>query len=126
MCTCCVGTPSLAAPGTIAAVLEKISEVASLAEGAEVTLEANPTEWKKFKCVSTCHELRSYMALPCSSSMHMHLAHSAVRCREAGTGTHCMLTHLCMPLLWPPQRLQKCWGEQTFPWGPGTNTAHSL
>ena len=48
---CCVGTPSLAAPGTIGAVLEKIAEVSCLVEGAEVTLEANPTEWQKFKCV---------------------------------------------------------------------------
>ena len=48
---CCVGTPSLAAPGTIGAVLEKIAEVSCLVKGAEVTLEANPTEWQKFKCV---------------------------------------------------------------------------
>ena len=48
---CCVGTPSLAAPGTIGAVLEKIAKVSCLVEEAEVTLEANPTEWQKFKCV---------------------------------------------------------------------------
>ena len=48
---CCVGNPSLAAPGTIGAVLEKIAEVSCLVEGAEVTLEANPTDWQKFKCV---------------------------------------------------------------------------
>ena len=55
---CCAGTPSLAAPGTIGAVLEKIAEVSCLVEGAEVTLEANPTEWQKFKCVYLpLHEL---------------------------------------------------------------------
>ncbi|XP_031454528.1 radical S-adenosyl methionine domain-containing protein 1, mitochondrial isoform X1 [Phasianus colchicus] len=36
------GTPSLAAPHTIAAVLEAAAEVAHLPAGAEVTLEANP------------------------------------------------------------------------------------
>lgn len=37
------GTPSLAAPHTIAAVLEAAAEVAHLPAGAEVTLEANPS-----------------------------------------------------------------------------------
>ncbi|XP_063077013.1 radical S-adenosyl methionine domain-containing protein 1, mitochondrial [Engraulis encrasicolus] len=37
------GTPSLAQPATIAAVLETVSQHAHLSEGAEVTLEVNPT-----------------------------------------------------------------------------------
>uniref|UniRef100_A0A7M4E2D7 Radical S-adenosyl methionine domain-containing protein n=1 Tax=Crocodylus porosus TaxID=8502 RepID=A0A7M4E2D7_CROPO len=37
------GTPSLASPLTIAAVLETVSQCARLAADAEVTLEANPT-----------------------------------------------------------------------------------
>ncbi|XP_072208141.1 radical S-adenosyl methionine domain-containing protein 1, mitochondrial isoform X1 [Excalfactoria chinensis] len=37
------GTPSLASPHTIAAVLEAAAEVAHLPAGAEVTLEANPS-----------------------------------------------------------------------------------
>ncbi|NXP07662.1 RSAD1 protein, partial [Thinocorus orbignyianus] len=37
------GTPSLASPGTIAAVLEAIAGAAHLPTGAEVTLEANPS-----------------------------------------------------------------------------------
>ncbi|KAM9281533.1 LOW QUALITY PROTEIN: radical S-adenosyl methionine domain-containing protein 1, mitochondrial [Morus bassanus] len=37
------GTPSLASPRTIAAVLEAIAAVAHLPAGAEVTLEANPS-----------------------------------------------------------------------------------
>ncbi|CAL8303647.1 unnamed protein product [Merluccius merluccius] len=37
------GTPSLAHPSTIARVLETISRHASLPEGAEVTIEVNPT-----------------------------------------------------------------------------------
>ncbi|XP_020670866.3 radical S-adenosyl methionine domain-containing protein 1, mitochondrial isoform X1 [Pogona vitticeps] len=37
------GTPSLASPLTIAAVLDNISQYAYLAEGTEITLEANPT-----------------------------------------------------------------------------------
>ncbi|KAL2101630.1 hypothetical protein ACEWY4_003391 [Coilia grayii] len=37
------GTPSLAQPATIAAVLETISQHAQLSKGAEVTLEVNPT-----------------------------------------------------------------------------------
>ncbi|NWQ84159.1 RSAD1 protein, partial [Columbina picui] len=37
------GTPSLASPGTIAAVLEAVAGAAHLPAGAEVTLEANPT-----------------------------------------------------------------------------------
>ncbi|NXC45162.1 RSAD1 protein, partial [Penelope pileata] len=37
------GTPSLAAPHTIAAVLEAAAEVAHLPAGTEVTLEANPS-----------------------------------------------------------------------------------
>ncbi|XP_042561624.1 radical S-adenosyl methionine domain-containing protein 1, mitochondrial [Clupea harengus] len=37
------GTPSLAQPATIAAVLETVSQHAQLTEGAEVTLEVNPT-----------------------------------------------------------------------------------
>ncbi|NXK79234.1 RSAD1 protein, partial [Amazona guildingii] len=37
------GTPSLATPGTIAAVLEAVAEAAHLPAGAEVTLEANPS-----------------------------------------------------------------------------------
>ncbi|OXB59390.1 hypothetical protein ASZ78_009690, partial [Callipepla squamata] len=36
------GTPSLAAPHTVAAVLEAAAAVAHLSDGAEVTLEANP------------------------------------------------------------------------------------
>ncbi|XP_057274631.1 radical S-adenosyl methionine domain-containing protein 1, mitochondrial, partial [Pezoporus wallicus] len=37
------GTPSLASPGTIAAVLEALAGAAHLPAGAEVTLEANPS-----------------------------------------------------------------------------------
>ncbi|NXK53026.1 RSAD1 protein, partial [Chauna torquata] len=37
------GTPSLASPRTIAAVLEAVAEAAHLPAGAEVTLEANPS-----------------------------------------------------------------------------------
>ncbi|CAI5765947.1 S-adenosyl methionine domain-containing 1, mitochondrial [Podarcis lilfordi] len=37
------GTPSLANPLTIASVLDTVSQCAHLAEGTEVTLEANPT-----------------------------------------------------------------------------------
>ncbi|XP_074967240.1 radical S-adenosyl methionine domain-containing protein 1, mitochondrial isoform X2 [Phalacrocorax aristotelis] len=37
------GTPSLASPGTIAAVLEAVAGVAHLPAGTEVTLEANPS-----------------------------------------------------------------------------------
>lgn len=37
------GTPSLAHPSTIAALLEAVSRQASLAGDAEVTLEVNPT-----------------------------------------------------------------------------------
>ncbi|XP_072225357.1 radical S-adenosyl methionine domain-containing protein 1, mitochondrial isoform X2 [Leuresthes tenuis] len=37
------GTPSLAHPSTIAAVLETVSKLASLSDEAEVTLEVNPT-----------------------------------------------------------------------------------
>lgn len=37
------GTPSLAPPSTIAAVLESVSKRARLPDEAEVTLEVNPT-----------------------------------------------------------------------------------
>lgn len=37
------GTPSLASPGTVAAVLEAVAVAAHLPAGAEVTLEANPS-----------------------------------------------------------------------------------
>ncbi|XP_007940360.1 radical S-adenosyl methionine domain-containing protein 1, mitochondrial [Orycteropus afer afer] len=37
------GTPSLASPHTVAAVLEAVAQAAHLPAGAEVTLEANPT-----------------------------------------------------------------------------------
>lgn len=37
------GTPSLAHPSTIAAVLETVSRQANLSDTAEVTLEVNPT-----------------------------------------------------------------------------------
>lgn len=37
------GTPSLAHPSTIAALLETVSRQASVAADAEVTLEVNPT-----------------------------------------------------------------------------------
>lgn len=37
------GTPSLMAPATVAGILDEIAGLWSLAEGAEVTLEANPT-----------------------------------------------------------------------------------
>ncbi|NWX25788.1 RSAD1 protein, partial [Notiomystis cincta] len=37
------GTPSLASPGTVAAVLEAVAGTARLPAGAEVTLEANPS-----------------------------------------------------------------------------------
>ncbi|NXI30567.1 RSAD1 protein, partial [Sterrhoptilus dennistouni] len=37
------GTPSLASPGTVAAVLEAVAGAARLPAGAEVTLEANPS-----------------------------------------------------------------------------------
>ncbi|NWZ82252.1 RSAD1 protein, partial [Poecile atricapillus] len=37
------GTPSLASPGTVAAVLEAVAGAAHLPSGAEVTLEANPS-----------------------------------------------------------------------------------
>lgn len=37
------GTPSLAQPSTIAAVLETVSKHAHVSDDAEVTLEVNPT-----------------------------------------------------------------------------------
>ncbi|CAI9569678.1 unnamed protein product [Staurois parvus] len=43
------GTPSLASPHTIAAVLEVISKHAYLPHNAEITLEANPTSSKRRK-----------------------------------------------------------------------------
>lgn len=39
----CTGTPSLADPGTVEAVIASIEEKSILASGAEITLEANPT-----------------------------------------------------------------------------------
>ncbi|XP_018423367.1 PREDICTED: radical S-adenosyl methionine domain-containing protein 1, mitochondrial [Nanorana parkeri] len=43
------GTPSLASPHTIAAVLEVISKYAYLPHNAEITLEANPTSSRRSK-----------------------------------------------------------------------------
>lgn len=43
------GTPSLALPSTIAALLETVSRQASLAHDAEVTLEVNPTPMGRSK-----------------------------------------------------------------------------
>ncbi|XP_063816771.1 radical S-adenosyl methionine domain-containing protein 1, mitochondrial [Pseudophryne corroboree] len=43
------GTPSLASPSTINAVLEVISKYAYLPQDAEITLEANPTSSRKSK-----------------------------------------------------------------------------
>lgn len=43
------GTPSLADPSTISAVLETVSKQASLSDQAEVTLEVNPTPAGKMK-----------------------------------------------------------------------------
>ncbi|KAM5135884.1 radical S-adenosyl methionine domain-containing protein 1, mitochondrial [Mantella aurantiaca] len=43
------GTPSLASPYTIAAVLEAISKYAYLPQDAEITLEANPTSSRRRK-----------------------------------------------------------------------------
>ncbi|XP_068120175.1 radical S-adenosyl methionine domain-containing protein 1, mitochondrial [Hyperolius riggenbachi] len=43
------GTPSLASPSTIGAVLEEIARCAHLPQDAEVTLEANPTSSKSSK-----------------------------------------------------------------------------
>src|SRR6476660_4954017 len=37
------GTPSLMAPETVAAILNRISELWPVAQDAEITLEANPT-----------------------------------------------------------------------------------
>lgn len=39
----CTGTPSLAKPDTVEAVIASVEEKSMLASGAEVTLEANPT-----------------------------------------------------------------------------------
>ena len=39
----CTGTPSLAKPDTVEAVISSVEERSMLASGAEVTLEANPT-----------------------------------------------------------------------------------
>lgn len=43
------GSPSLADPSTIAAVLETVSKQASLSDQAEVTLEVNPTPAGRMK-----------------------------------------------------------------------------
>ena len=45
MFVCCPleGTPSLAAPGTVSAVVEEIARCAHLPTDAEISLEANPT-----------------------------------------------------------------------------------
>lgn len=48
------GTPSLAHPSTIAAVLETLSRHAKLSETAEVTLEVNPTPVGKSKLEDYC------------------------------------------------------------------------
>ncbi|XP_068605600.1 radical S-adenosyl methionine domain-containing protein 1, mitochondrial isoform X2 [Brachionichthys hirsutus] len=48
------GTPSLAPPSTIAAVLETASRRANLSETAEVTLEVNPTPVGKSKLEDYC------------------------------------------------------------------------
>ncbi|KAM9296761.1 radical S-adenosyl methionine domain-containing protein 1, mitochondrial [Gastrophryne carolinensis] len=43
------GTPSLASPSTIGAILEEISKHASLPKDAEITMEVNPTSLRKSK-----------------------------------------------------------------------------
>ena len=48
------GTPSLAHPSTIAAVLETVSRKANLSDQAEVTLEVNPTPEGKSKLEDYC------------------------------------------------------------------------
>lgn len=49
------GTPSLAPPSTIAAVLETVSRLAHLSDKAEVTLEVNPTPVGKSKLEDYMH-----------------------------------------------------------------------
>ncbi|XP_068435071.1 radical S-adenosyl methionine domain-containing protein 1, mitochondrial [Clinocottus analis] len=49
------GTPSLAHPSTIAAVLNTVSKWACLSDKAEVTLEVNPTPAGKSKLEDYCH-----------------------------------------------------------------------
>lgn len=49
------GTPSLAHPSTIAAILETISRQVHLSDQAEVTLEVNPTPAGKSKLEDYCH-----------------------------------------------------------------------
>jgi coproporphyrinogen III oxidase-like Fe-S oxidoreductase len=43
------GTPSLASPDTIEAIIEGLSLLCHMPSGTEVTLEANPSEWQKFR-----------------------------------------------------------------------------
>ncbi|KAM6966234.1 radical S-adenosyl methionine domain-containing protein 1, mitochondrial [Tautogolabrus adspersus] len=49
------GTPSLAHPSTIAAVLDTVSKQAKLSDRAEVTLEVNPTPVGMSKLEDFCH-----------------------------------------------------------------------
>lgn len=49
------GTPSLAHPSTIAAILETVSRQVNLSDEAEVTLEVNPTPAGKSKLEDFCH-----------------------------------------------------------------------
>lgn len=49
------GTPSLAPPSTVAAVLQTVSRQACLSDKAEVTLEVNPTPEGKSKLEDYCH-----------------------------------------------------------------------
>lgn len=49
------GTPSLAHPSTIAAVLQTVSRHAGLSDKAEVTLEVNPTPAGMSRLEDFCH-----------------------------------------------------------------------
>lgn len=88
------GTPSLASPHTVAAVLEAVAQATHLPADSEVTLEANPTSAPASRLAAfgaagvnrlsiglqvtdLIHPIPGHLALPCSlSSGHIHLLSS--------------------------------------------------
>jgi oxygen-independent coproporphyrinogen-3 oxidase len=82
------GTPSLMAPGTAAAIIDRIARAWDLAADAEITLEANPTSveagrFREFRAAGITRASLGIQALDDASLRFLGRAHSAEEARAA-------------------------------------------
>lgn len=104
------GTPSLASPHTVAAVLEAVAQATYLPTHSEVTLEANPTSapGSRLAAFRAAGVNRLSIGLQVTSLTHPIPEHPAFQCCLSSGHIHLLGKHLLSSSFWVLVCTEKC------------------